>query len=70
MFDSDSGHATSGSAGRGSIDPRPSGCLLRLSPLRPPCGLSTQGDPPVKAGGSPALTVIFGDQNSPAPHPQ
>ena len=51
MFDSDGVYAASGSAGRGSIDPRPSG----LSPsVVPPTTLAgcQQGGPPVRAGGS------------------
>lgn len=55
MLDSDSGHATSGSAGRGSVDPRPSGFLLcGCRPSTPPgC---QQGGPPVRAGGPTPVT--------------
>ena len=54
MFDPDSGHATSGSAGWGSVDPRPSGSSPSVVVLTTLAGCQ-QGGPPVKAGGPPTF---------------
>jgi len=51
VLNPDSGHATSGSAGWGSVDPRPSGWSPSVVALTTLAGCQ-QGGPPVRAGGS------------------
>lgn len=64
MLHPDRSDAISGPTGRGSIDPRPTGCSSAVVTLTTPSGLST-GRPSGESRGVSHFPVIFGEQTSP-----